>query len=248
MFRNPHLAYQRIDTLFPIAFFPVSFLPPAGPLLWAGLCYLNPGFMIIKNIEAKIRLATFISLGSLLTSLMIVGMICLYAFKLVSNAQKSIYLLDNNIPILARQTDIQMNRPAEYRAHVDLFHSLFFSLTPDDNYMEYQMKRAMYLVDESGMQQYNNLKENGFFNSILSSSSVLTLQTDSVAVDMPRLYFRYYGKLRIDRRSSTVVRSLITEGYLKDIPRSDNNPHGVLITNWKTLENKDLQDVEKNSF
>ena len=143
---------------------------------------------------------------------------------------------------------MQMNRPAEYRADVELFHSLFFSLTPDDNYIEYQMKKAMYLVDESGMQQYNDLKENGFFNSILSSSSVLTLQTDSIALDMPRKYFRYYGKLKIDRRSSTVVRSLITEGYLKDIPRSDNNPHGVLITNWKTLENKDLKDVEKNSL
>jgi conjugative transposon TraK protein len=204
--------------------------------------------MIIKNIEAKIRLATFIAAGSLITSLIIVGMNCLAAYKMVSNAQKSIYILDNNIPILARQTDVQTNRPAEYRADVDLFHSLFFSLTPDDNYMEYQMKKAMYLVDESGMQQYNNLKENGFFNSILSSSSVLTLQTDSISVDMPKHYFRYYGKLKIDRRSSTVVRSLITEGYLKDIPRSDNNPHGVLITGWKTLENKDLQDVEKNTF
>ncbi|GGA95440.1 conjugative transposon protein TraK [Mucilaginibacter rubeus] len=204
--------------------------------------------MIIKNIEAKIRLATFIAAGSLFTSLMIVGMNFFYAFRLVSNAQKTIYILDNNIPILARQTDVQMNRPAEYRADVDLFHSLFFSLTPDDNYMEYQMKKAMYLVDESGMLQYNNLKENGFFNSILSSSSVLTLQTDSIVVNMPKQYFRFYGKLKIDRRSSTVVRSLITEGNLKDIPRSDHNPHGVLITNWKTLENKDLQDVEKNSF
>src|SRR5579872_631986 len=204
--------------------------------------------MIIKNIEAKIRLATIISAGSLLAALFIVGINCYYAYRLVSNAQKNIYILDNNIPILARQTDIQMNRPAEYRAHVDLFHSLFFSLTPDDKFMEYQLRKAMYLVDESGMQQYNDLKEKGFFNSILSSSSVLTLQTDSIALDMTKKYFRYYGKLKIDRKSSTVIRSLITEGYLKDIPRSDNNPHGVLITNWKTLENKDLQNVEKNTF
>ncbi|MDB5143367.1 MAG: hypothetical protein JWQ66_2080 [Mucilaginibacter sp.] len=204
--------------------------------------------MIIKNIEAKVRLATFISAGALLTALVIVGINSWYAYRLVSNSQKNIYILANNIPLEARQTDMQMNRPAEYRADVDLFHTLFFSLTPDDNYMEYQMKKAMYLVDESGMQQYNDLKENGFFNSILSSSSVLTLQTDSVAIDMQKKYFRYYGKLKIDRRSSTVVRSLITEGYLKDIPRSDNNPHGVLITNWKTLENKDLKDVEKNSL
>jgi len=204
--------------------------------------------MIIKNIEAKVKLATVIAMGSLIMAVIVVGINSLYAYRMVANAQKNIYILDGNVPVLARQTDAQMNRPAEYRSHVNLFHSLFFSLTPDDKYMEYQMKKAMYLVDESGMKQYNDLKENGFFNSILSSSSVLTLQTDSIVLDGSRAYFRYYGKLKIDRRSSTVVRSLITEGYLKDIPRSDNNPHGVLITRWKTLENKDLQDVAKNSF
>jgi len=204
--------------------------------------------MIIKNIEAKIRLATLVSIASLLSAIIMVGFVCFFAYRTVANAQKSIYILDKNIPVQAMQTDIQMNRPAEYRAHIDLFHALFFSLTPDDKYMEYEMKKAMYLVDESGMQQYNDLKENGFFNSILSSSSVLTLQTDSISLDMSRKYFRYYGKLKIDRRSSTVVRSLVTEGYLKDIPRSDNNPHGVLICGWKTIENKDLQDVQKNSF
>jgi conjugative transposon TraK protein len=204
--------------------------------------------MIIQNIEAKIRLATWVAIGSFITSVIISAVSCAYAYRQVSDARKSIYILNNNIPLQASQTDVQMNRPAEFRAHVDLFHSLFFSLTPDDKFIEYQMKKAMYLVDQSGVQQYDNLKENGYFNSILSSSSVITLQTDSIAMDMPRRYFRYYGKLKIDRRSSTVVRSLVTEGYLKDIPRSDNNPHGVLIINWKTLENKDLEDVQKNTF
>lgn len=204
--------------------------------------------MIVQNLEAKIRLATFLVGGSLLTSIIITSVVCLYTYGLVINSQKSIYLLDHNVPILARQTDMQMNRPAEYRAHVDLFHSLFFSLTPDDGYIEYQLKKSMYLIDESGVQQYNNLKEKGYFTSILSSSSVITLQTDSIVVDMPKKYFRYYGKLKIDRRSATVIRSLVTEGYLKDIPRSNNNPHGVIIMNWKTLENKDLENAQKTSF
>jgi len=204
--------------------------------------------MIIKNIEAKVRLATFIAAGSFICAIVMSAIAFSLCFKMVSDSRKNIYILNNGVPLQASQTDMQMNRPAEYRAHVDLFHSLFFSLTPDDKYIEYQLKKAMYLVDESGVQQYNNLKENGYFNSILSSSSVLTLQTDSITLDMPRHYFKYYGKLKIDRRSSTVVRSLITEGYLKDIPRSDNNPHGVLITGWKTLENKDLEDVQKNTF
>lgn len=78
---------------------------------------------------------------------------------------------------------------------------------------------------------------------------MLTLQTDSIFIDDVRKYFRYYGRQKIDRRSSTIIRSLVTEGYLKDLEiRSDNNPHAVLITRWKTLENKDLENVQKNSF
>jgi conjugative transposon TraK protein len=204
--------------------------------------------MLVKSIEAKVRLATFVAFGSFLTALITVGIVCGYAYQLVASSRKTVYILDNNVPILAKQTDAQMNRPAEYRANVDLFHSIFFSLTPDDKYIEYQMKKAMYLIDESGVQQYNNLKEKGYFTSILSSSSVLTLQTDSIVLDAPKKYFRFYGKLKIDRRSSTVTRSLVTEGYLKDIPRSENNPHGVLITGWKTLENKDLDNVQKTTF
>ncbi|RZJ23697.1 MAG: conjugative transposon protein TraK [Acinetobacter sp.] len=204
--------------------------------------------MIIKNIESKIRLATMVAIGSFFTSIIIAVSVSFFAYKQVEIARRSIYILDNNVPILAKQTDVQMNRPAEYKAHVDLYHSIFFSLTPDDKYIEYQMKKSMYLIDESGVQQYNNLKEKGYFTSILSSSSVLTIQTDSIYINLPKKYFRFYGKVKIDRRSTVVLRSLITEGYLKDIPRSENNPHGVLITKWKTLENKDLENVQKNTF
>lgn len=206
--------------------------------------------MIIKNIETKVRLATFLSAGSFILTAVIVLIVSFFAYRQVADARRSVYVLDaNSVPLLARQTNLQMNRAAEYRSHINLFHSLFFSLTPDDRYIEYQMKKAMYLIDESGALQYNNLKEKGFFNSILSSSAVLTLQTDSIQIDEVRKYFRYYGRQKIDRRSSTIVRSLVTEGYLKDLEiRSDNNPHAVLITRWKTLENKDLENVQKNSF
>lgn len=198
--------------------------------------------------ESKIRLATYVSLGSLVASVLIAVVVSFFAYRQVNSARRSIYILDNHVPMLAKQTDLQLNRPAEYRADVDLFHSLFFSLTPDDRFIEYQMKKAMYLVDESGARQYNDLKEKGYFSSVLSSSSVLTLQTDSIFLDVPKRYFRFYGKQRIDRRSATVVRSLITEGVLRDMPRSENNPHGVLITQWKILENKDLENVQKNSL
>ncbi|WP_317193181.1 conjugative transposon protein TraK [Pedobacter endophyticus] len=206
--------------------------------------------MMIKSIESKIRLATFLSLGSFVLCFAIVATVSFFAYGYVRDSRKSIYILDpSGTPILAKQTDVQLNRAAEYRAHIAKFHSLFFSLVPDEKFIEYQMKQAMYLVDESGALQYNNLKEKGFFSSILSSSAVLTLRTDSIFLDEKRMYFRYYGTQKIDRRSSSVTRSLITEGSLIDLEiRSDNNPHAVLITRWKTLENRDISTTEKNAF
>jgi hypothetical protein len=46
---------------------------------------------------------------------------------------------------------------------------------------------------------------------------------------------------RIVRPTSVVSRSLVTEGYLRSVARSDNNPHGFLIERWQTIENKDVQ-------
>lgn len=201
---------------------------------------------IIKNIENKIKMATILSILSFTVSLTIVIASLVFTYKQMEESRKTIYILDNGTPILAKQTDQQVNRPVEYRAHVDLFHSIFFTMTSDDNYIESQMKKAMYLIDESGIQQYNNLKEKGFYSQIMSSSAVLTIQTDSIQLDLPNQYFRYYGKQRIERKTSYVIRSLVTEGYFKDVPRSQNNPHGVIIERWRTLENRDIATSVKN--
>lgn len=203
---------------------------------------------LIQNLESKINLAKTIAIVSFVTSIIIVVVVAIFFNAQMAEARKTIYILDKDVPILAKQTDQQVNRPVEYRAHVDLYHWIYFTLTPDDKHIQHQMQKAMYMVDESGMQQYNNLKEKGYFSQILASSAVLTIQTDSIVLDVPNKYFRYYGKQRIDRKSSTVTRNLITEGYLQDIERSANNPHGIIIQRWKTLENKDLDYVTKQSL
>lgn len=204
--------------------------------------------MIVKNIEAKVRLATYLCFGSFVLAFFISLAAAYFAYRQVSDSRKAIYVLQDGInPLMAKRTDIALNRAAEYKAHITGFHSLFFSLIPDERFIESQMRKAMYLIDESGAQQYNNLKEKNFFSSVLSSSAVLTIQVDSITLDEKKGYFRYYATQRIDRRSAVTIRSLITEGHLRDLPaRSENNPHAVLITGWKTLENSDKSTVEKS--
>lgn len=60
--------------------------------------------------------------------------------------------------------------------------------------------------------------------------------------------FTYYGRQRIERRSNILMRELVTAGQLKRVPRTENNPHGLLIVNWRTLLNKDIEQKTKSNY
>jgi conjugative transposon TraK protein len=203
---------------------------------------------LVQTLEQKIRLAFAVSALSLATSIALSLAAFHHARQLVESERRQIYLLDHDIPLVARRTDLLDNREAEYRAHVITFHDFFFSLPPDNEYIERQMARAMYLVDASGVAQYNTLKEKGYYTNLISSSSVVTCTPDSVVLDLNTRHWVFYGKQKIERPSMVTIRSLVTEGYLQDIPRTRNNSHGVLITHWKTLENRDILSTEKKPF
>lgn len=203
---------------------------------------------LVKNIESKIRLSFAISIGSFITAIIVCIISFSYASKMVARERNQIYILDNNIPLIATKTNIEDNREAEYKAHISAFHDFFFSLPPDNDYIERQMSKAMYLIDATGVAQYNTLKEKGYFTTLISTSSVITCTADSIVVDMNTKKWMFYGKEKIERPSMITIRTLITEGSLQDIPRTVNNSHGVIITNWKTLENKDLSNETKKIF
>jgi conjugative transposon TraK protein len=203
---------------------------------------------LIQNIETKIKLALFISVASLVTAIIISIMSFSYASKMITAEKSQIYVLDHNVPLVAVRKNILDNRLAEYKATVETFHDLFFSLPPDNEYIENQLKKSMFLIDASGLAQYNTLKEKGYFSGVISTSSVITCTKDSILLDMNTKEWKFYGKEKIERPSSITIRSIVTTGNLQDVARTDNNPHGVMITNWRTLENKDIKNEPKRIF
>lgn len=48
--------------------------------------------------------------------------------------------------------------------------------------------------------------------------------------------------------ASITTRSLMTEGSLRNVSRSDNNPHGFLIERWNTIDNRDLKTAGRNQL
>ena len=152
------------------------------------------------------------------------------------------------MPILVNRTTMDETLDVEAKSHVEMFHHYFFTLAPDDKYIKYSMEKAMYLVDETGLAQYNTLKEKGFYSNILGTSAVFSIFCDSIKFNKEKMEFTYYGRQRIERRSNILTRELVTAGQLKRVPRTDNNPHGLLIVNWRTLINKDIEQKTKNNF
>ena len=203
---------------------------------------------VIKNLENKIKLVLIVSCV-FMGGCIIISLGSIFTAKgMVDDAHKKVYVLDGNVPILVQRTTMDETLDVEAKSHVELFHHLFFTLAPDDKYIKYTMDKAMYLVDETGLAQFNALKEKGFYNNIVGTSAVFSIFCDSISFDKEKMQFTYYGRQRFERRTNILLRKLVTAGELKRVPRTDNNPHGLLITNWRTLLNQDLEQRTKTIY
>ena len=204
--------------------------------------------MIVKNIEKRIKINKTMAIATVIFAIVIVIVGFSYSYKIVQDSRKSIYILDNGVPVLVKQTDELLNRPVEYKAQVELFHRLFFTLAPDDEYINKNIDKALYLMDDSAKKELSNLTEKGWYNQIISSNASVSIQTDSINIDLNSKRFMYYGTQMINRKISLIIRKLITQGTFKDIPRTPNNAHGVLLENWNILDNTELSVKQKYSY
>ena len=176
--------------------------------------------MVIKNLENKIKLVGIIC-TFFLTGCIIISLGSIWTARgMVVDAQQKIYVLDGNVPVLVERTTMDETLDVEAKSHVERFHHLFFTLAPDDKYINYTMSKAMYLVDETGLAQYNTLKEKGFYNNIMGTSAVFSIFCDSISFDQEKMEFIYYGRQRIERRTNILTRELVTAGRLKRVPRT----------------------------
>ena len=200
-------------------------------------------FRKMKNIDTAFRYVRGFTMLVIAGCVLISGFTVYKSMGLVSQMQQRIYILANGKALEAYASERKDNVPVEAKDHVGTFHWHFFTLDPDDKVIKVNVTKALYLADESAKKTYDNLKENGFYSGLISGNISQTIRIDSVMVDINTYPypFRCYGTQSIVRPTSITTRSLITEGTLRNVSRSDNNPHGFLIERWSTIENRDLK-------
>lgn len=196
-----------------------------------------------RNLESSFRLIRGTCVTVILGAFGLCGYMFFEANRAVSRAQARIYLLTGGKALEAISGERKDNIPVEARDHIRTFHLLFFTLDPDEKVIGDNLGRALYLADGSGKRVYENLKESGYYAGVISANISERVAIDSMRLDLTGYpyYFRCFGQETIIRATSIVTRNLVTEGYLRNVSRSDNNPHGFLIERWTILDNHDLK-------
>jgi conjugative transposon TraK protein len=205
-------------------------------------------FKILKNIEnsfRQIRLFTFIFA---LLCFGVVGVVVYKSYEFAEKQRQKIYVLDNGKSLMvALSQDMSLNRPVEAREHVRRFHELFFTVAPDKNAIESNVKRAFNLADQSAFNYYKDLSEKGYYNRIISGNIQQRIEIDSVSANFDSYPYQVqtFAKQFIYRSSNLTKRSLITSCMLVNSVRSDNNPQGFTMEKFNVIENKDIETVDR---
>jgi conjugative transposon TraK protein len=200
-------------------------------------------FKSLKNIESSFKQIRLFSIIFLCLCTAITGYALWSSYNFAEAQRQKIYVLDNGKSLmLALSQDLSQNRPVEAREHVRRFHELFFTLSPDKNAIESNIKRALFLSDKSAFNYYSDLSEKGYYARIVSGNINQAIQVDSVVCNFDKYPYQVmtYARQLIIRESNVTERSLITHCQLLNSVRSDNNPQGFTIETFEIVENKDL--------
>lgn len=204
-------------------------------------------FKKLKNLETDFR---FIRITAIVFGVLCFASIAITIFmsyRFAEQQRQKIYVLDGGKSLmLALAQNVKTNRPVEAREHIRRFHELFFTLAPDGLAIENNINRALNMADDSAYKYYEDLSENRYYTRLINTSSNQVFELDSIVVDFDVYPYDVltYGKQKILRRSNVTERSLITGCQLVNTVRSDNNPQGFMIKDFRVIENRDITTYE----
>lgn len=199
-------------------------------------------FTQFRNIDTAFSHIKRFSLFLIVACVAVSGFAIWKSFQMVREVSEKVYVLANGKALEAFASERKDNVQVEIRDHVKMFHHWFFTLDPDEKVIGSNIGKALYLADGSAKSAYDNLREQGYYANLISANISQSITVDSVILDMAQEPFGFscHATQVLVRSSSRVSRKLVTKGYLRNVSRSDNNPHGFLIQRWETVLNQDI--------
>lgn len=205
-------------------------------------------FKTLTTVESSFKKIRLLSILFIVLCTAVVGYSIFSSYRFAEAQREKIYVLDKGKSLmLALSQDASLNRPVEAREHIRRFHELFFTLAPDNKAIESNIKRALFMADKSAFDYYKDLSEKGYYNRIISGNIHQRIVVDSIQANFNTYPYEMvlHAKQWIIRASNKTERSLVTTCQLVNSVRSDNNPQGFTIEDFRVLVNTDIQTIKR---
>lgn len=201
---------------------------------------------ILQNIDTSLKTMRTIMLTMLVLCFLFCSYVYFYSMKQIDQSRDKVYLLSQgNALELIRSRNGTDNMVAEIKNHVSMFHEFFYNLDPDPVDIKTRINKALFLIDESGSQIHSKREENLYYHKLIDGNMSSRVYIDSI---IPVLTDNVYhckiiARQKIIRTSSSSEKHIDAECTIRNVARTDNNPHGFLIQGYRLVNTKPVNEV-----
>lgn len=194
------------------------------------------------GIEAELRRRRTLALCALAVS----GAVCLGSAALclhhVSRSRSVVYVVDRGSALMAAAASGQAQRDLEAGDHVRRLHELLFNLAPSAESQQRSLEMALHLADRSVWDWWQDRSESGYYTRLVSADISQEIRIDSVSVSLGEYPYpaRVHGVVYLTRESNITAYDFESECRLREVARSQLNPHGLLAERFRVTRYESL--------
>lgn len=200
----------------------------------------------LMQIDSAFKKTRLIAIIALVGAFIFCVIVMIVAMNMVTKGKGKIYITNGyGNSLTAYQIGANENRTAEVKAQVRDFHTLLYDITPNPDVVKRKLDQVLLLGDAS-VKAFLDKRGDTYYKKLISMDVELKYQADSIKVNIHEYPYKavQYGKEIVQTKAGLLIKNLVTSLELRDVARTDVNPHGLLIGNFEILKNERLKFVE----
>jgi len=202
----------------------------------------------LMNIDTAFKQTRLIAILTLLSSFLFCGMVMVVAMNMVTKGKGKIYITNGfGNTLTAYQISANENRKAEVKAQVRNFHAQLYDITPNPDEIKKKVDQIL-LMGDASVKAFMDKRGDSYYKKLISSNVEIKYELDSIKVNIDVYPYKavQYGKEIVQTQVGFLIKNLITSLDLREVARTDDNPHGLLIGVFEVHKNNRIQFVEMN--
>lgn len=202
---------------------------------------------ILQNIDTSLKTMRFVMLVVISLSFGFSAYIYFISMQQIEESKNKVYLLNQgNALELVRSRNGKENIKAEIKSHITMFHEFFYNLDPDPVDIKSRINKALYLIDDSGALIHSKRQEELYYHKLIDGGISSRIYVDSIRVKQTNDNYEcfIFARQKIIRSTKTTEKHMDSHCSIRNVLRTDNNPHGFLIQQYRITNSALINETE----